>query len=161
MARIPPLASSRSQGRERLVCLTGPVSRLPRFGMHSLQGSTTPSQREGQGGRTAMLRDDACPRGATKLQSASTKLVGLVIHDLENPFVAELIVGIERVLAEAKILPLLATTGENPARQAQVLKAMLENGAAGFIVCPALARVTLGKKGLVLHPSRPAVAHCS
>jgi LacI family transcriptional regulator len=61
----------------------------------------------------------------------------MVINDLTNPFFAELAVGIEHGLAAARIVPFLATTGESPARQAQVMRMMREHGAAGFIVCPA------------------------
>jgi LacI family transcriptional regulator len=77
-------------------------------------------------------------RGAASLRRARSNIVGMVINDLLNPFFAELAVGIERALAGAGTVPFLANTGESPARQAQVMKAMREHGAAGFIICPAL-----------------------
>ena len=77
-------------------------------------------------------------RGAASLRHGVADTVGMVINDLTNPFFAELAVGIERGLAAAGMVPFLANTGESPARQGQVMKAMREHGAAGFIVCPAL-----------------------
>jgi LacI family transcriptional regulator len=78
-------------------------------------------------------------RGAARLRrGGGADTVGMIINDLTNPFFAELAVGIERALAGAGTVPFLANTGESPARQAQVMKAMREHGAAGFILCPAL-----------------------
>jgi LacI family transcriptional regulator len=77
-------------------------------------------------------------RGAASLRHGVADTVGMVINDLTNPFFAELAVGIERGLAAAGMVPFLANTGESPVRQGQVMKAMREHGAAGFIVCPAL-----------------------
>ena len=76
-------------------------------------------------------------RGAARLRSARSNIVGMVINDLANPFFAELAVGIERVLQTAGFVPFLANTAENPRRQADVLKSMREHDIAGLIVCPA------------------------
>jgi LacI family transcriptional regulator len=76
-------------------------------------------------------------RGAANLRRQKSDVVGMVINDLTNPFFAELAAGIEHGLHRAGIVPFLATTGESPARQAQVMRTMRERGAAGFIVCPA------------------------
>src|SRR5688500_9601011 len=73
-------------------------------------------------------------RGVARLRHGTADTVGMIINDLTNPFFAELAVGIEHGLAAARIVPFLATTGESPARQAQVMRMMREHGAAGFIV---------------------------
>jgi LacI family transcriptional regulator len=82
-------------------------------------------------------------RGAANLRKARSDIVGMVINDLTNPFFAELAVGAERVLQRAGHVVFIANTTEDPARQADVIKRMQEQGVAGLIVCP--ARGTLAK----------------
>lgn len=76
-------------------------------------------------------------RGAANLRSARSNVIGMVINDLTNPFFAELAVGIERVFQGAGIVPFIANTAENPIRQEEVLKSLMEQGVAGLIVSPA------------------------
>jgi LacI family transcriptional regulator len=73
---------------------------------------------------------------AASLHRQKSDVVGMIINDLTDPFFAEVAVGIERGLAAAGFVPFVATTGENPARQAQVMRTMRAHGAAGFIICP-------------------------
>jgi LacI family transcriptional regulator len=77
-------------------------------------------------------------RAAANLRQARSSIVGMVINDLTNPFFAELAVGIERTLASAGHIPLIANTAENLVRQAEVVASMREHGVAGLILCPAL-----------------------
>ncbi|KAB2854460.1 MAG: LacI family DNA-binding transcriptional regulator, partial [Bauldia sp.] len=76
-------------------------------------------------------------RGAANLRQARSNIVGMIINDLTNPFFAELAVGIERSFQSAGYVPFIANTAENPVRQEEVLKSMLEQGVAGLIVSPA------------------------
>ena len=76
-------------------------------------------------------------RGAANLRRAQTNIIGMVIHDLTNPFYAELAVGMERTFQAAGIVPFIANTAENPVRQEEVLKSLMEQGVAGLIVSPA------------------------
>ncbi|MCT7377375.1 LacI family DNA-binding transcriptional regulator [Chelativorans salis] len=76
-------------------------------------------------------------RGAANLRKAHSNVVGMVINDLTNPFFAELAVGMERVFQSAGIVPFIANTAENPVRQGEVLKSLLEQGVSGLIVSPA------------------------
>ena len=76
-------------------------------------------------------------RGAANLRSARSDLIGMVINDLTNPFFAELAVGIEGALHGSDYIPVVANTGENLVRQAQVFRTMREHNAAGVILCPA------------------------
>ncbi|MHA1524542.1 MAG: LacI family DNA-binding transcriptional regulator [Alphaproteobacteria bacterium] len=76
-------------------------------------------------------------RGAANLRKARSNVVGMVINDLTNPFFAELAVGMERVFQAVGMVPFIANTAENPHRQAQVLKSMLEQNVAGLIISPA------------------------
>ncbi|MFV2091719.1 MAG: LacI family DNA-binding transcriptional regulator [Hyphomicrobiales bacterium] len=76
-------------------------------------------------------------RGAANLRKARSNVVGMVINDLTNPFFAELAVGMERIFQAVGIVPFIANTAENPRRQAEVLKSMLEQNVAGLIISPA------------------------
>lgn len=77
-------------------------------------------------------------RGAANLRSARPSLIGMVINNLANPFFMELAVGIERACQSSNIVPFLANTGEDVARQAQVIRLMKEHGAAGLVISPAI-----------------------
>lgn len=76
-------------------------------------------------------------RGAANLRKAHSNVIGMVINDLTNPFFAELAVGMERVFQSAGIVPFIANTAENPVRQEEVLKSLMEQDVAGLIVSPA------------------------
>ncbi|RWX70926.1 LacI family transcriptional regulator, partial [Mesorhizobium sp. M4B.F.Ca.ET.089.01.1.1] len=76
-------------------------------------------------------------RGAANLRKAHSNVIGMVINDLTNPFFTELAVGMERVFQSAGIVPFIANTAENPVRQEEVLKSLMEQGVAGLIVSPA------------------------
>jgi LacI family transcriptional regulator len=76
-------------------------------------------------------------RGAANLRKAHSNFIGMVINDLTNPFFAELAVGMERVFQSAGVVPFIANTAENPVRQEEVLKSLMEQGVAGLIVSPA------------------------
>ena len=77
-------------------------------------------------------------RHAANLRSNSSNVIGLLIHDLTNPFFAELYVGIEQALAEAGYITVLSNTSENPKTQTRNFSAISEHNIAGFIICPAM-----------------------
>lgn len=76
-------------------------------------------------------------RGAANLRKAHSNVIGMVINDLTNPFFAELAVGMERVFQSSGVVPFIANTAENPVRQEEVLKSLMEQAVAGLIVSPA------------------------
>jgi LacI family transcriptional regulator len=88
-------------------------------------------------------------RGAANLRRARSNMVGMIIHDLINPFCAELAVGIERSFQAAGYVPFIANTAENPVRQAEVIKLMREQGVAGLIVSVARGTPDDALDGLV------------
>jgi LacI family transcriptional regulator len=77
-------------------------------------------------------------RGAANLRNTSSKIVGLVLNDLSNPFFAEFAIGVETVLQMAGYVAFMANTAESVVRQTQVMRMMREHGAEGIILCPAL-----------------------
>lgn len=76
-------------------------------------------------------------RGAANLRKAHSNVIGMVINDLTNPFFAEMAVGIERVFQSAGFVSFIANTAENPVRQEEVMKSLMEQDVAGLIVSPA------------------------
>lgn len=94
-------------------------------------------------------------RAAANLRTSKTNFVGMVMSNLKNPFFSELAVGIEDQLFKLGFTPLLANTNDDFERQDQVLRSMMENGAAGVILSPALG--TEAKHLNVLPPSMPLV----
>jgi LacI family transcriptional regulator len=77
-------------------------------------------------------------RGAANLRNAQSRIVGLVLNDLSNPFFAEFAIGVEKVLQMAGYVAFMANTAESVVRQEQVMRMMREHGAGGVILCPAL-----------------------
>jgi DNA-binding LacI/PurR family transcriptional regulator len=77
-------------------------------------------------------------RGAAALRGRRSTTIGMVINDLTNPFFVELLVAIERVLAQAGYTTLMAHTAESVATQTRVLRSMREQNVAGLIMSPAL-----------------------
>ncbi|UZF90578.1 LacI family DNA-binding transcriptional regulator [Bosea sp. NBC_00550] len=77
-------------------------------------------------------------RGAANLRNAQSRIVGLVLNDLSNPFFAEFAIGVEKVLQMAGYVAFMANTAESVVRQDQVMRMMREHGAGGIILCPAL-----------------------
>jgi len=76
-------------------------------------------------------------RRAADLRRESSNMIGMVINDLGNPFFAEMLVGMERRLADAGYISLMAHTNERLDVQDKVLTSMHEYHAAGVILCPA------------------------
>lgn len=77
-------------------------------------------------------------RSAAILRGAQSSILGMVINDLSNPFFHEFAVGVERACQSEDYVTFIANTGENPDRQAEVIRTMREHGVAGLVVCPAL-----------------------
>lgn len=77
-------------------------------------------------------------RGAANLRNSQSKIVGVVINDLSNPFFAEFAIGVETVLQMSGYVAFVAHTAESVLRQTQVMRMMREHGAGGIILCPAL-----------------------
>ncbi|WBU65301.1 LacI family DNA-binding transcriptional regulator [Paracoccus aerodenitrificans] len=75
-------------------------------------------------------------RAAANLRSASTGLVGLVINDLRNPFFTELATTMQMRLADAGFATVIGNADEDPLRQEQLVRSMLEHGVAGLVISP-------------------------
>ncbi|MCW5255132.1 LacI family DNA-binding transcriptional regulator [Verminephrobacter aporrectodeae] len=78
-------------------------------------------------------------RRAAELRRQSSNTIGVVINDLRNSFFVEVLVGLERRLADAGYTVFMAHTNEDLNRQQRLLTVLREQGVAGIAICPALA----------------------
>lgn len=77
-------------------------------------------------------------RGAANLrQSASSRIIGIIVNDLTNSFFAELAVGMDMVMQSAGYVQFLSNSAESVDRQREVIASMREHGIAGLILSPA------------------------
>ena len=76
-------------------------------------------------------------RGAAGLVTGKTNTIGIAVHDLPNPFFAEVCTAIETVLGENDILSFLCNTNESIERQKKFIEGLIEHRADGLILCPA------------------------
>ena len=75
--------------------------------------------------------------GAANLRRGTSRTVGLLIHDIADPFCSEMTAGATAVLEKQGFLVYLANSAENEQRQDRFLNAFRQRGVAGCILCPA------------------------
>jgi DNA-binding LacI/PurR family transcriptional regulator len=78
-------------------------------------------------------------RVARNLRVRSTRMIGVVVPDIENPFFTSAICGIEEVLQSANYGLLLGNYSEDPKRENELLGTLRAEGAAGIIFTPSNA----------------------
>ncbi|MCF3639695.1 LacI family transcriptional regulator [Rhizobium sp. TRM95111] len=101
---------------------------------------------------TAVIRDlgYVYNRGAANLrQSASSRIIGIVVNDLTNSFFAELAVGMDMVMQSAGYVQFLSNSAESVDRQREVIASMREHGISGLILSPARGTEAADLKPLV------------
>ncbi|WP_445619935.1 LacI family DNA-binding transcriptional regulator [Kushneria sp. Sum13] len=76
-------------------------------------------------------------RGAATLRSARTATIGVVVHDIANPFFGTMVAGIDETLQNADYVSLLASTGDSPARQERLVTRLREQRIDALLLCPA------------------------
>lgn len=75
-------------------------------------------------------------RVARNLRVRTTRTIGVVISDIQNPFFTSVVRGIEAVLQHADYTLLLGNSDEDPARERLYLATLRAEGVAGMIVTP-------------------------
>ncbi|OON37990.1 transcriptional regulator [Izhakiella australiensis] len=73
---------------------------------------------------------------AATLRSNKSNIIGLVIHDLSNPYYTELIAKINRQLAKKGYATILACSDENLESQQSYLHLMQRHNALAVLLCP-------------------------
>lgn len=91
--------------------------------------------------RTAVRDLDYYPnRVARNLRVRTTRTIGLVISDIQNPFFTSVVRGIENVLQVADYTLLLGNSDENLEREQLYLATLRAEGVAGIIFAPSNER---------------------
>ncbi|TCQ97305.1 LacI family DNA-binding transcriptional regulator [Neorhizobium sp. JUb45] len=91
---------------------------------------------------------------AARLRADQSRIVGVVVPELANPFFAEFLTGIEAVSNDAGLAVLVANSHDDPVRQLDVITRMTEHGVDGLLICPAEGTKvgTLSAKQLLTTP---------
>lgn len=76
-------------------------------------------------------------RLAGSLRSKHTKVIGLIVSDLENSFHAEVAVGVEAEAESRGFSVILANSGEDLLRERQAVRNLVERRVDGLIIAPA------------------------
>ena len=77
-------------------------------------------------------------RHAASLRTQRSYTVACIIHELSNPFSAEMTSGTESRLADGGFSLLLGTAAQDLQKQARMVKTMLERDVDGLILSPAM-----------------------
>jgi len=75
-------------------------------------------------------------QGAANLRLGGSKLIGVVVNDISNPFFAELTAALEQTVSPGGFMLIVANSADDPARQRELLLAMVGHGVAGLVVSP-------------------------
>ena len=76
-------------------------------------------------------------RGAAGLSTGVTGTIGLAVHDITNPYFAEVCAAIESVLSKTGRMSFLCNTNDSIERQERFLNTLIEHQADGLILCAA------------------------
>jgi LacI family transcriptional regulator len=76
-------------------------------------------------------------RSAASLRTARTNIIAFAVHDVTNPYFAEILAAVEESVSASGRTVLLGTTAEDPGRQDRILATLKEYRPDGMIICPA------------------------
>ncbi|NQZ30896.1 MAG: LacI family DNA-binding transcriptional regulator [Oceanospirillaceae bacterium] len=75
-------------------------------------------------------------RRAASLITGESRMVGLAVHDITNPYFTEVCESIEKVLSQQGRMSLLCNSHESLKLQSRFIAALVEHNADGLILCP-------------------------
>lgn len=73
---------------------------------------------------------------AQSLKSGRTRLIGMVVGDVSNPFFGRLLKEVERLALEKNHLVIVSDSGTDPARERAIMDALVGQRVAGIILSP-------------------------
>lgn len=76
-------------------------------------------------------------RGAASMRAGQSRIIGVVINDLTNPYFAEIVAAIQDAMTEHERVVVLSNSAESPARQATFTTTMREYNVDAIVMCPA------------------------
>lgn len=96
-------------------------------------------------------------RRAAEMRSLSSRIVGLVVANVRNPYFAELTMAIEEAAGARGYTVLLGCSTDDVERQTQVLRAMAEHQVDGVVLLPASHSTPEGLRDLLVATKLPHV----
>ncbi|MGL4860334.1 MAG: LacI family DNA-binding transcriptional regulator [Enterobacteriaceae bacterium] len=79
---------------------------------------------------------------AANLRNRSSNQVGLLLHDITNPFYAEMTAGLSQEAERHELMLFLANSEESVHRQQKFVDSLLQHNASGMVLCAARATPT-------------------
>lgn len=76
-------------------------------------------------------------RGAASMRAAQSRIIGVVVNDLTNPYFAEIVAAIQDAMAEQERVVVMSNTAESTSRQAAFCTTMREYNVDAIVMCPA------------------------
>lgn len=76
-------------------------------------------------------------RSAASLRTHNTRTIGLLVHDITNPYFAEIVAAIQQSLSDLKFVAFLGDSGDCADRQMAFLNVMREYNVDGILISPA------------------------
>ncbi len=77
-------------------------------------------------------------RSAASLRTSRSQIVGVAVHDILNPYFAEVFAGLEEVLEEQGQMIFICNHRDDVRRQQAFLNTLLQHRADGLILCPSV-----------------------
>lgn len=96
-------------------------------------------------------------RRAAEMRSRTSRIIGLVVANIRNPYFAELTMSVEEAAGAEGYTVLLGCSIDDVGRQARVLQAMAEHRVDGLILLPASHSTASGLTELLDRPGMPHV----
>lgn len=82
--------------------------------------------------RLGFVRDNA----AVRLRTGQSKLIGVILNNIVNPFFSELVAGLELAAYQDGFLTIISTAQNDMERQDKLLNAMVSQGVGAIILSP-------------------------
>lgn len=89
---------------------------------------------------------------AANLRHKTSNQVGLLLHDITNPFYAEMTAGLSHEIERHNLLLFLANSEESGERQQKFVDSLLRNNACGMVLCVAQETSAAFYAALKRHP---------
>ncbi|NRG17252.1 LacI family DNA-binding transcriptional regulator [Rhizobiales bacterium] len=77
-------------------------------------------------------------RYAASLRTARTDMIGVAVHDIQNPYFAEIFRALEDELGQEKQVVLICNHRDDVTRQRQFVDALLQHRVDGIVLCPSV-----------------------
>ncbi|MEL4015877.1 LacI family DNA-binding transcriptional regulator [Dryocola sp. LX212] len=74
---------------------------------------------------------------AANLRNRTSNMVGLLLHDITNPFYGEMTAGLSQEMERHELLLFLANSEESGDRQQKFVDSLMRNNACGMVLCAA------------------------